>query len=87
MALLMQQHQQLRALTAAAAAVGSSSSQSSSAAVTPPNTGISTVLATPLPPSFSTPSSAGDGGGRGSMKREHPLAAATKRTKFRRTND
>ena len=54
MALLMQQHQQLRALTAAAAAVGNSSS---SAAMTPPNTGISTVLATPLPPSFSTPSS------------------------------
>ena len=58
MALLMQS-QQLRALTAAVTAGqnNAAASGTGSSTPTPPSSGISTVLATPLPPSLSSTSS------------------------------
>ena len=78
MALIMQS-QQLRALSAAAAAVTGGQTTPlpvSSPRVTPPSSGRSTVLATPLPLSLSGKSAGikrdgdhGGGGGTGTVKR------------------
>ncbi len=85
MALLMQSHQQLRALSAAAAAVTGGQGPpipNTTAPMTPPTSGRSTVLATPLPLSLSSSSG-------GSVKREGERvgAGSYKRPKISRRTD
>lgn len=78
------QSQQLRALTAAVNATQSTTPTISAS----PNTGISTVLATPLPRSLSTTSNVASQVGRGT-KRENTTTASnnSKKSKVKKTND
>ena len=81
------QSQQLRALSAAAAAVTGGQGTPlpvSTAPVTPPTSGRSTVLATPLPLSLSNPSKPASGGVKREGEGPSGGAGSGKRTKTTR---